>query len=165
MKTLLTITILFIWKFVSGQSDTFRAQIFVDDSLLVSGGLVVFPLTKDTLKINQSDTAIINLNESKARVFYFLWSGWKSKIFRLASNITSNGIKKVNVPDTTFYKQFEEDYVCPICLKSKYLIPIIYGVPLLKQMKKADRGKIRLGGCIITEFNPKYYCRLDDFEF
>ena len=165
MKTLFTITLFLIQTLSHAQNNEFKGHLYIEDSLLVSGGIIIFPLTKDTLQIENSDTAIIDLNNSKHRVFYFLWSGWKSKIFRFDSNQSPLNIQKINVPDYQFYKKFEEKKVCPICLKSEFLIPLIYGMPTKKMMKEAKRGKFAIAGCIIHENSPKYYCKLDHFEF
>lgn len=165
MKTLSTILFIFTWTFSNAQTDKFKAQLFVEDSSKVSGGVVVFPLIRDTSQIDNSDIAIIDLSKPENRVFYFLWSGWKSKVFRFDTNQTSFEVKKIIVPDTLFYRQFEEKHICPICLKSKTLIPITYGMPTKKMTIQAKKGKFRLGGCIISVDNPQLYCREDDFEF
>ena len=165
MKTILTIITLFSWTFTYSQNNTFKAQIFIEESSVVSGGVVIFPLTKDTIAIGSSDTAMIDLSSPNNRIFYFLWSGWKSKVFRFDKNNPSNDIKKVYVPDTIFYRHYEEKKTCPICLKSKHVIPIKYGMPTKKMFGQAKHGKFRLGGCIINEDNPKFYCKSDNFEF
>jgi hypothetical protein len=165
MKTILTFLTFFAWSFCYSQSNQFKAQIFIEDSLPASGGMVIFPLTKDTVPIGSNDTALINLNNPNHRIFYFLWSGWKSKIFRFNTNETSDEINKIIVPDTLFYQQFEEKNTCPVCLKTKSVIPVIYGMPTRKMFRNTKSGKYRLGGCIITQDNPKYYCKADDFEF
>lgn len=165
MKTVLTILILFTWTFSFAQSEKYKAQLFVEDSLQVSGGVIIFPLKKDTSTIDISDIAVIDLNRPENRVFYFLWSGWKSRIFRFDTNQTSFDVKKVLVPDTLFYRQFVEKHICPICLKSKTLIPIKYGMPTEKMFRHSNKGKFRLGGCVVNADSPQLYCKLDDFEF
>ena len=45
------------------------------------------------------------------------------------------------------------------------LIPIVYGLPGKKMMKQSVKGKIKLGGCIITDCDPKWYCRIHSVEF
>jgi hypothetical protein len=165
MKTLIIILLFITPTACYSQSDKFKAQLYIQDTIAVGGGALIFPLTSDTVNIKYSDTVtVIDLNNSNHRLFYFMWSGWVSKVFRFDNNITSSIVQKVNLPDTIFYKHFEEERICPICLKSKYLIPISYGLPLPKQFKLADKGKLRLGGCVY-EFEKKYYCKKDDFEF
>lgn len=162
--------LIFILIFISStvcysQSDKFKAQLYIEDTTVVAGGAVIFPLTKDTIIIKYSDTVtIVDLNNLNHRLFYFMWSDLVSKVFRFENNIASDTIQKINLPDTLFYSHFEEKHICPICLKSKYLIPISYGLPLPKQFKLADKGKLRLGGCVY-DFEKKYYCKKDDFEF
>lgn len=45
------------------------------------------------------------------------------------------------------------------------IIPIIYGLPSEKSLKKADQGKIELGGCIVTECDPKWYCKTHRIKY
>ena len=165
MKIIITIIAVFYWTFTHSQSNIFKAQIFAEDSSLLVGGAIIFPLTKDTLAIGSSNTAVIKLNNLNNRIFYFVWFGLKSKVFRFTNNETSSDTQKIYVPDTLFYQEFEKKLTCPICLKSKQVIPITYGKPSLKTIQEANLGKCRLGGCIVGWYSPRYYCKLDDFEF
>ncbi len=45
---------------------------------------------------------------------------------------------------------------CPNCTNK--MIKIVYGMPDTDTMKKAQRGEIFLGGCVIEEFQPEYHC-------
>jgi hypothetical protein len=143
----------------------FKAQLYVENSLPVSGGLIIFPLTGDTVDIPTSDNiAIVDLNFPERRLFYFSWLDLTSKVFRFDTNVVDDNIQKVNLTDTIFYRQFQAKHICPICLHSKYLIPVVYGMPSKKQFMLAQKGKIQLGGCNYN-IGKKYYCKKDAFEF
>ena len=45
------------------------------------------------------------------------------------------------------------------------LIPIAYGLPGRSLMKKARKGKVKLGGCIVTGCDPEWYCKKHQIEF
>lgn len=47
---------------------------------------------------------------------------------------------------------------CPKCNLNK-VIPILYGYLSGDMLKKAEMGEIKLGGCIVTPENPKWYCK------
>lgn len=47
---------------------------------------------------------------------------------------------------------------CPFCGK-RNTIPIQYGMPIYEAFLDEQLGKIKLGGCIITENNPSRYCK------
>lgn len=47
---------------------------------------------------------------------------------------------------------------CPKC-GSQNIVKIIYGYPTAKTMKKAEKGKIKLGGCCISENDPTRHCK------
>lgn len=47
---------------------------------------------------------------------------------------------------------------CPKCGSSQGVVPIVYGYPGEELMKKAQKGDVKLGGCIIGENNPNWHC-------
>ncbi len=55
----------------------------------------------------------------------------------------------------------------PKCIKNHYdkIIPIVYGLPSEKTMRKAKKGLIHLGGCEIYGCDPNYYCTIHKIEF
>ncbi len=69
----------------------------------------------------------------------------------------------IDYPPHCKYKQ--DDKTCPICKKKDKVIPIVYGLPGKRLLKKAEKGKVKLGGCIITGCDPKWYCKRDKKEF
>lgn len=48
---------------------------------------------------------------------------------------------------------------CPKCKTNREVIPILYGYPSYEGFKKAEAGKLKLGGCEITEDSPQFYCK------
>ncbi|ABK78397.1 hypothetical protein CENSYa_1787 [Cenarchaeum symbiosum A] len=55
---------------------------------------------------------------------------------------------------------------CPKC-GSKKVVEIMYGLPPMgDQWKKdLDEGKFVLGGCCVTNHDPKWYCKDCSLEF
>ena len=56
---------------------------------------------------------------------------------------------------------------CPHCGKTDKVIPIIYGYPGEDLFRKQQAGKVRLGGCCVSEDgkDPEWYCKRDGEEF
>ena len=54
-------------------------------------------------------------------------------------------------------KKHEGD-VPPRCECGTTLIPVIYGLPGPKLFRDAEKGKIHLGGCVITSLEPLGWC-------
>ena len=54
----------------------------------------------------------------------------------------------------------------PRCVEghSDNIIPIVYGLPGSALMKKAKLGKVHLGGCVVSDCDPKYYCTIHKVE-
>ena len=46
--------------------------------------------------------------------------------------------------------------LCPKCREK--IVPIVYGFPAPETFEKAERKEVSLGGCMISEYNPKYHC-------
>lgn len=59
---------------------------------------------------------------------------------------------------TINYKQ------CPNC-KSKNVSKIVYGYPSQELIMEAESGKVKLGGCCISENNPDYCCNECQYEW
>ncbi|WP_409025061.1 carboxypeptidase-like regulatory domain-containing protein [Hymenobacter sp.] len=47
---------------------------------------------------------------------------------------------------------------------SDNIIPIVYGLPGSALMKKAEQGKVHLGGCTVSDCEPRYYCTIHRIE-
>ena len=56
-------------------------------------------------------------------------------------------------------KSLKADKKCPKCLKKDQVVKIIYGYPGPELGEAERRGKIMLGGCVIEEDHPEYYCK------
>lgn len=56
------------------------------------------------------------------------------------------------------------DKICPYGHKNN-LTSIVYGEPTKGLLKKAKKGKIKLGGCIVSYCYPKWYCKKHKIKF
>jgi hypothetical protein len=53
---------------------------------------------------------------------------------------------------------------CPQC-GSQDVIRIVYGFPSSQTIEKAEKGEIKLGGCVVHPDNPNLHCKHCHFEF
>ena len=53
---------------------------------------------------------------------------------------------------------------CPFCM-SINVMPIIYGYPSSDMIERYEKGLIKLGGCVVREGSPQWYCKDCDREF
>lgn len=84
----------------------------------------------------------------------------------LSVGIVSFGQKKDRgITNNKLYDTLYKSKACPLCHKKENVIPIIYGKPGKGLIKLAEMGNIKLGGCIVSEKSPKFYCKTDKFEF
>ncbi len=59
--------------------------------------------------------------------------------------------------DQTKYRAHRRPRKCPAC-GSTDVVPILYGMPTAELFKKAEAGRIALGGCCITRDDPRWRC-------
>ena len=54
----------------------------------------------------------------------------------------------------------------PKCINghTDHIVPIVYGLPGQKTMEKAKKGLIHLGGCMVSDCDPKFYCTIHKRE-
>jgi hypothetical protein len=54
---------------------------------------------------------------------------------------------------------------CPKC-GSLDVVPILYGYPMEEAMEAAKRGEIALGGCCVSDDDPRKHCKAcgEDFD-
>jgi hypothetical protein len=54
---------------------------------------------------------------------------------------------------------------CPKCCSENDVIPILYGMPGPDMVIEEEAGKIKLGGCLICDENPQWFCKKCDIKF
>lgn len=52
---------------------------------------------------------------------------------------------------------------CPKCGES--LIEIVYGMPGIELFEAEERGEVILGGCCVSDDDPKYRCKKCDIDY
>jgi hypothetical protein len=49
--------------------------------------------------------------------------------------------------------------------KAKKVVPIVYGMPSTEMLEKSNRDEVALGGCVVMDGQPKWFCNACDHEF
>ena len=54
----------------------------------------------------------------------------------------------------------------PTCIggHTDHIVPIVYGMPTEEMMRKAELGLVHLGGCVMSDSDPKFYCTIHEIE-
>jgi len=54
----------------------------------------------------------------------------------------------------------------PTCIggHTDHIVPIIYGMPTEEMMRKAELGLVHVGGCVMSDSDPKFYCTSHETE-
>jgi len=86
--------------------------------------------------------------------------------FTLTSiKVTKDTIIDLNINYPPPCKYDKKNKYCPVCKKKDKVIPIVYGLPSQGLLKESKKGKVRLGGCMISGCDPSWYCKRDKKEF
>jgi len=119
----------------------------------------------DTANIDSENYFYIDTSNFKNKIFYCIYNDNKSKIYNLTEN--SNLLQNINIvtPDNNYYDSLYKTKTCPLCHKSEFVVPLIFGKPGQKTIELAEKGKVKLAGCSKSNTSPKFYCKLDLIEF
>ncbi len=79
--------------------------------------------------------------------------------------VVQDTVTELKIKYPPFCKYDKRNKTCPICKKTDEVIPIIYGYPSKKLLKEARKGKVKLGGCLVSACHPHWYCKRDKKEF
>ena len=79
-------------------------------------------------------------------------------------DLKKNKVNRLNVKYSPVCMFAKSDSICPKCNRSDKVIPIIYGLVILKQGHK-DGENVKLGGCVRSGCDPQYYCKRNKYRF
>ena len=164
MRTLTTILLLVTWTVSFSQDNGLKGQV-IDNEENPLAGLTIKILDRDsvvawTLTGQNGDYEIQNIKPG----LYDLsiqHLGFRERILKDVK-IPANDIQPFNITHPGPCVRSEK--VCPNG-HTDNLVPIVYGLPGKRSMKKADKGQIKLGGCIVTNCDPEWYCKTHKIEF
>ena len=54
---------------------------------------------------------------------------------------------------------------CPNCSSAEFVVSIRYGMPGVEMQQKHYEGKIKLGGCSVTEDDPHWHCKKCEYDY
>jgi hypothetical protein len=164
MKFLLSIALALASIFSRGQNNA-AGKVLINGSTLFSGAFLFFPLTSDSIKLDNPNLfSLLKQNASK-KLFYCVYNDEKSKIYNFDTNILQDSVINFQIPDPLFYQTLYKSKVCPVCHKCDHVVPYVYGKPGSRLIKMADKGEIKLAGCSLSNTSPKFYCKEDKLEF
>jgi len=71
---------------------------------------------------------------------------------------------EISFPSECKYDSSFVSKKCPKCKKDDKSIPILYGYMDEASIKK-DLTTYKVGGCIVTDCQPRYYCKRDNLDY
>ncbi len=158
-KTCFIALYLLLFHNIYGQNSEIHGKVMQLQTKEILPGATVSILL-DTMKIS---TAFVDIDGNyKIRIntpgTYTLVASYvhfqEKKILQVQANATKEIDLYISIPCNNSYSQ---PIKCPLGEHTDGVVPIIYGLPSKKMLRKEAKGKISLGGCI--ESCQKYYCK------
>lgn len=90
--------------------------------------------------------------------------GYRSE--KLTNVAVSNATPKLTIPFPGPCKYIYSKGKRPSCIggHTDHIVPIVYGLPNKRTMRKAEKEQLYLGGCQLTGCDPHYYCLVHKVE-
>ena len=121
-----------------------------------------------TIMVTVSDTSgYFKLDSINKGIYYLVIQNFGNRdLFTDSFQIDSDTIIRFNLtypPPCPFVYSAGKK---PKCIGGHidHIIPIVYGLPTKKTMDKAKKGLLHLGGCIVSDCDPHYYCTIHKIE-
>lgn len=164
MKLILTIVLVLVSIFSFGQNNG-TSRVLINGSPNFKGAFLFFPLTSDSIKLDNPNLFILLKHNERRKIFYCVYNDAKSKICDLDTDKLEDYLIDIRIPDPLFYQNLYKTKICPLCHKSDRVVPYFYGKPSSRIIKMSDKGEIKLAGCSLSNTSPKFYCKTDKLEF
>ncbi|WP_166636719.1 carboxypeptidase-like regulatory domain-containing protein [Zeaxanthinibacter enoshimensis] len=140
-------------------------MIFKKDSTVIPGAIILVSGTKIGAQTNvEGEYFLNNINPGTYDLVVSAIGYGKDTIPNINVSSYSDSLLVLGLPPGPCYDQQSSKF-CPVNEKCKSVIPIVYGLPDKRLLKKVEKGKIRLGGCEVTGCEPHWYCDEHEIEF
>ena len=146
-------------KITLTNTDT-TSQYFVDTWVLNGNSTVS--------RIGIKGNGLHHLGDFKVGVYNLELYDYKTRRMKIDSvKINADSVTTLNIIYPALCKFIYPENYKPLCPQghNDEVVKILYGYPTKKAMKEAEKGLIYLGGCIISDCDPKYYCKKHKIQF
>lgn len=155
----------FAQKTIKGEVILFNPE----DKEVVAGKKLIY--LRDTFSNNATDSVYIdenlhfefkNVDRDSVNIFFKPrnYPGNASYNVKLIGEDRNWEKLKIKYSPTCPYSK--ENNICPKCHSSENVVPIIYGLVMLK---KDQVDKVKLGGCVTFGCDPNWHCKKDELDF
>ncbi|WP_051947404.1 carboxypeptidase-like regulatory domain-containing protein [Muricauda sp. MAR_2010_75] len=164
-NTILLLFFMLVMKLCAQNSSVSGKVFFKLDSSALPGATVLISGSEiGTQADYDGNFELSGLNQGKYDIIVEFVGYGKDTIKNVVLKKNSDLHIDLGLPSGPCY-QFTDSNKCPIDGSSKNVIPIIYGLPGKKLMRKMKKGKIKLGGCEVTGCEPNWFCVRHQKEF
>ncbi|RYY33812.1 MAG: hypothetical protein EOP46_15350 [Sphingobacteriaceae bacterium] len=166
MRALLFIGLLLAWCPLWAQTVSLKVHVIDKDSLKYSLHLKLSLIQNDSVikhpRVDKHGDYIFT--DVPAGSYSLQLEELGTRTRNISLNFTRDTLLTFNYPLPCEYVYVKG--VKPKCVggHTNNIIPIAYGLPSKKTMRKAKKGKIHLAGCVVTDCDPMYYCTVHKRE-
>ena len=166
MKTIITILFICISFFSFCQTGKIKIDITITDTVKPYFLEIFVNKERKIIIVASGNYLIKDLPEAYYRLEFHSFESRSRRLYIDSVKVLNDSITNLKViypgPCRFVYsKDFKP--VCPYNHTDK-IVKILYGFPSKKMMKEAKKGLIHLGGCIISDCDPQYYCTIHKKE-
>jgi hypothetical protein len=169
-KVILIFLVLLVPSFLFCQTGKVTGHLNNTDTIHRSiGGSKVFLKLKDSIIRESviSNSGYFTINDVSPGIYSLtiVTIGFRNETkdsVKVSDNVTTAIELDFPFPCKYIYKNDEK----PKCISNHTdnIIPIIYGLPTGKTLKSAKKGLVFLGGCIVSDCDPRFYCKTHKLE-
>jgi len=164
MKTLFAFLILVLSLPAHSQVALLRGRVMdVTDRGFIQGAQLKFLKNDTTISSGFMGNYRIGLRKSLTDTIEITHPVYGSTIVTVS--LGDKTVKELDIHFPVDCSLVTKTDICPKCKSNKHILNIVYGYPSDELMKDAEKGKVRLGGCVVDNCVPRHYCKTDDLEF
>jgi hypothetical protein len=159
------ILLLSSWLISNGQTGSIKGKLIYRPTTFAHEGVTISILKGTTVIASvvtdeKGNYSVSKIEEGKYTVRVREYS--REALLKDAIVIVENELKRIDLiyPDNCS----ATEKFCPR-FHTNNIIRIVYGLPAKALMDRAERGEVHLGGCIVTDCDPKWYCTIHKIEF
>jgi hypothetical protein len=164
-KQLTVLIILLLGKASLFAQTSVTIEVRINHLIPTNGAFIFFPLSNDTINISSRSSFTLDISIKENRLFYCVCNDKKSRFYNLNDQPILNNYLDFTIENKSYYDSIYKIRSCPLCHRSENAVPFVYGKPGKQAIEAAERGEIKLAGCVLSHTSPEYYCKYDKLEF
>lgn len=162
MRIIIFTLLIFIHAIAFGQYGSIEGKIIDKNNKKLRGVIVRIMENKNSVLSNYDGNYSFDSIQAGEYTLMAMQIGVGDTIIKNVI-VDTNTITRLNIKLSPFceFDAHRKNKTCPKCGKRKYVVPIVYGLPI----GDLDEERYYYAGCLITNCDPNWYCKKDKIKF